>query len=355
MKNTLVLLLLALLAFSSYAQMDCSQRIECRIIAPSGMRMRAKPSLKAQVVTSVPYDSLLQACQETFGTMTYEDNTGFWRKVEYHGKVGYMFDGFLEIKGLIEPEFNYDTTSTVSEEAAPAEEGDAPVAETTKSSAYHLMTETYNYCGDVTKIDPGLLWYGFYPPDPNKKGQYVTIKQTEVNVVLSKTKVGKGLEFDIETSESDRSIFLIGLNRPLEARSINIEDHSEQLRYAGRKVFPGQELVLGKTEKPITLTATGSVESSGPCPELSNYKLMLKGEKYFLPVEQNLTEEIIYTGQCGMPEIYWYGDFTGDGVPEIIFVSVYKEKNHFTLFISDPKQDNILVRKEAEWIIDKCY
>lgn len=353
MKNLLALLLLTLLSFPSMAQLDCSRQMSCKVIAPSGMRMRSTPSLKASVVTSVPHDSLVRACNETFGEMTYEDMVGNWRKVDYKGKVGYMFDGFLEIMELIEPEYNLDTTTSAPVATEVKKEEEKPMATTTKSTSYSLMTETYNYCGDATKIDPSLMWYGFYPS--TDKSGYLTIKQVEVNVILSKTKVGKKMEFDIETDQEDKSVFLIGLDRPLSAKSINIKDPTEQLRYTGRKVFPGQELVIGQNEKPITLSATGSVESSGPCPELSNYKLALKGEKYFLPVEQNITKEIVNTGQCGMPEIYWYGDFTGDGVPEIIFVSVYNDKNHFTLFVSDPRKDNILVKKEAEWIIDKCY
>ncbi|WP_417602666.1 SH3 domain-containing protein [Owenweeksia hongkongensis] len=352
MKKSFAFLLLALLTFTTQAQLDCSRQLDCRIIAKSGMRLRATPSLKAKVVTSVPYDSMVVACQETFGEMTYEEMTGYWRKVEFHGKSGFMFDGFLEIIAVRNPTWNAEPDTNVVEE--PKEE-EKPLATTTKSSKYSLMTETYNYCGDANKIDAGLIWYGFYPPDASKGQNYVSVKEVEVNVVLSKTKVGKGLEFDVETNDENRSIFLIGLNRKLEAEGMHIKDNSEQLRYGGRKVFPGQELVLGQNEKPIKLSATGNVESSGPCPELTNYKLSLKGEKYFLPVEQNITEELVHNGQCGMPEIYWYGDFTGDGVPEIIFVSVYKEKNHFTLFISDPHQDNVLVRKEAEWVIDKCY
>lgn len=351
MKKYFAFLLLALLTFTTHAQLDCSRQLDCRIIAKSGMRLRATPSLKAKVVTSVPYDSMVVACQETFGEMTYEEMAGYWRKVEFHGKVGYMFDGFLEIVSINNPVLKTEPDTKTDE---PKEE-EKTLATTTKSTKYSLMTETYNYCGDANGIDAGLLWYGFYPPDPVKGQNYVSVKQVDVNVLLSKTKVGKGLEFDIETNEKERSIFLIGLNRKLEAEGMHLQDNSERLKYAGRKVFPGQELVLGQNEKPITLSATGNVETSGPCPELSKYKLVLKGEKYFLPVEQNITEELVHIGQCGMPEIYWYGDFTGDGVPEIIFVSVYKKKNHFTLFISDPHKDNILVRKEAEWVIEQCY
>lgn len=351
MKKSFAFLLLALLTFTTQAQLDCSRQFDCRIIAKSGMRLRATPSLKAKVVTSVPYDSMLVACQETFGEMTYEEMTGYWRKVEFHGKVGYMFDGFLEILAVKEPTFNTEPDTATAKDV----EEEESLAKTTKATKYNLMTETYNYCGDVSKIDAGLIWYAFFPPNPSMGQNYIAVKEVEVNVMLSKTKVGKGMEFDIETNHENRSIFLIGLNRKLESEGMHLKDNSERLKYNGSKVFPGQELVLGQNEKPIKLSATGSVESSGPCPELSDYKLVLKGEKYFLPIEQNITEELVYNGQCGMPEIYWYGDFTGDGVPEIIFVSVYNEKNHFTLFISDPRQDNALVRKEAEWVIDKCY
>ena len=134
-----------------------------------------------------------------------------------------------------------------------------------------------------------------------------------------------------------------------------ISDNSEVLRFNSRKVFPGQEWQIAEFSQPnITLSATGSVVSAGPCPELSNYKLLLKGEKYSLPVVQDITEELDQNGQCGMPEIYWYGDLNGDKIPEIIFVSVYEDRNQFTLFISDPTLDNVLLRKGAEWIITNC-
>lgn len=367
MKNLLGLLLIFSFAISAEAQLDCSRQLRCRITAPSGMRMRSKPSLKASPVTSVPYDSTLSACETTFGAMSYEGIDGFWRKVDYKGKTGYMFDGFLEVISLDgqkkiafeklnelgDSSFITTVDSSTLAKAIPAEK---TIATTTASSVFNILTEAYNYCGDVSKLDPGLLWYGFYPASEKESGGNITIQPVELDVVMSKTKVGKKLEFDIETKNEERSIFLLGLNRPLDIKKIDIKDHSKNLRFSDHKVFPGQELQLNTAQGlPITLAATGTVASSGPCPELKNYKLLLKGAKYSKSITQDLTKEIVYTGQCGMPEIYWYGDFTGDGVPEIIFVSVYDEKNHFTLFLSDPTREDILVRKEAEWIIDKCY
>jgi hypothetical protein len=369
MKNILFLLI-ALITFSeAMAQLKCNEEFTCRVTAPSGMRMRKAPSLKAGVAGSVPYDSLVKACRETFGTMTYEDQQGYWRKVMYKDAIGYMFDGFLEITATTgQTDARYEKLSELGDSSqsageissiTPAQtkypEGEKPgIASTTFSTVFDFLTEAYNYCGDVQKLDPTLLWYGFYPKS-EKGGTNIRIKQVELDIVMSKIKVGQKMEFDIETDQEERSIFLLGLNRPLEIAQISITDHADKLRYAGRKVFPGQELELNSPPLAMKLGATGAVTSSGDCPELKDYKLTLSGEKYGQTVSQDITASLLFKGQCGMPEVYWYGDFTGDGVPEIIFVSVYDEKNHFTLFISDPKNDKGLVKKQSEWIIDKCY
>ncbi len=339
------------------AQINCKQALNCKIIAPSGMRMRAEPSLKAKVVTYVPFDSTLTACQETFGAMEYEKIRGYWRKVQYQGKLGYMFDGFMEIQNLVKEETQVASTNADSTDARPSEttveEKESPPAR--KETTYSLLTETYNYCGDVKGIDPGLIWYGIFPRDEENNGMYYRVKEVEVNVMLSKQKVGNRLEFDILTDEEERSIFLLGLNQPLPLKENNLEDVSDELRRRDRKIFPGQQWQLTKEPTNMKLSATGSVESAGPCPDLKNYKLTLSGTKYFLPVTQDLTQELKENGQCGMPEIYWYGDLTGDEVPEIIFVSVYEDRNRFTLFVSDPTLDNALVVQKAQWTIDKCY
>ncbi|MGB0177300.1 MAG: hypothetical protein ACPF9D_09040, partial [Owenweeksia sp.] len=307
-------------------------------------------------VTYVPFDSTLTACQETFGNMIYEKITGFWRKVQYNGKQGYMFDGFMEITGMVKNEETapaQDSSKINSSVSAKNQETkEEPVS---REISYSLLTETYNYCGDVKGIDPGLLWYGIYPRDENNGGTTYRIREVEVNVMLSKQKVGKGLEFDVLTDLEERSIFLIGVNQPLPLRENNMDDNSDLLRMNGRRIYPGQQWELTEGPTNMKLSATGSVESTGPCPDLKNYKLILSGTKYFLPVKQDITEELTENGQCGMPEIYWYGDLNGDQIPEMIFVSVYEDRNRFTLFISDPTVDNALLIKQAHWTIDKCY
>ncbi len=319
-----------------------------RNIAPSGLNMRAEPKLVSKVVITVPYDSLLIACQSTAGKLTVENITGYWRQVLYKGKTGYMFDGFLEVIAT-DPISSVAGAGETTTDSAAALGG---IAEPSYPDiTYQFLTEAYNYCGDVESIDPGLLWYGIYPADEENNERFHRIKPVELEIVLSKARLGEGLEFDIETDEEESSVFLIGANRQLKLGDLELEDYSERLRYSGRKVFPGQELALGKE---TSLAATGAVQSSGPCPVLKDYKLVLKGRKNDKPMEQELTSALP-TGECGMPEVYWFGDFTGDGFPEIIFVSVYEERNTFTLFISETTDSKDLVEQEAVWTIDKCY
>lgn len=324
-----------------------------RVIAESGLNMRSEASLSSRVVITVPYDSILQTCRSTDGKLVVDKITGYWRKASYNGKVGYMFDGFLE---LAQTEVSL-AESAVEDTAKPREPQEQKVSkpltgETKKKNKpakpreIQFVTEAYNYCGDVSKLDPGLLWYGIYPADEKQREEFYQIKPVELNVVLSKAKIGEGMEFDIETEREERSIFLIGMNQPLDYKNLKIEDQSQRMRYTGRRVFPGQQMELGSG---LRLSATGSVVKSGDCPEIKNYQLQLEGSGY----TQNLSK-LIAEAEC-MPELYWYGDFTGDGIPEVILVSVSKEKNHFTLLSSENTESDQLLRPRAEWIIDNCY
>ncbi len=363
-RNLAVFLLMGFSLVGNGQLADCEDRMKCRIIAPSGMKMRSRPSLSAEVIVTVPYDTSLKACLASFGTMTYENIKGNWRRVYYKEYKGYMFDGFLEVIG-IEKERQAIDSSIVPESSVKEKPIEKKVEKsivttpvsifTTTASKFSFVTEVYNYCGDIRDIDPGLLWYGIYPEDEKGRSGNYHIKQVEIIVVKSKYNVGKNLEFDIITDNKERSIFLFGVNKPLELKKITIKDQGKLLRYRENRVFPGQQVVLTEGQNPIKLSAMGTVQSISPCPDLESYKLILSGDKYLSAIRQNLMEEIVYPGQCGMPEIYWYGDLTGDGVPEMILVSVYDERNYFNFFVSDPSKDNFLVRKQAEWIIDKCY
>lgn len=348
MKKLLFLIFSFCLVQQAEAQLNCEPQLPMRVIAESGLNMRSKASLSSSVVVTVPYDSILQTCRKTDGKLVVDKITGYWRKAIYKGNVGYMFDGFLELaQTRVQKADSAEALTEKIEQSQEKPEKPEPVpAKPAKPLEMQFVTEAYNYCGDVSKLDPGLLWYGVYPADEKKREEFYQIQPVELNVVLSKAKIGDGMEFDIETEREERSIFLVGMNQLLDYKNLKIEDQSQRMRYTGRKVFPGQQMELGSD---LRLSATGSVVKSGDCPEIKNYKLQLQGADF----TQDLSK-VIAEAEC-MPELYWYGDFSGDGIPEVILVSVSKEKNHFTLLSSENAESDQLLRPRAEWIIDNCY
>ena len=370
MKQFYLLLFALTLQLSIFAQnKGCNYRLTCKVLAPSGLSLRSSPSLTAKVVTYAPENAIVSACELTAGKLVVEGIEGFWRPVEYNGKKGFMFDGFLEIKNYQkQTTAKFDSLKKDTDEGKPQSDSLRvevnPIAKEKKSldtppehpfvneaSEIQILTETYNFCGAVETIDPGLLWYGFYLDDEKNGDGNFSIKPAALSVVLSQRRLSKNLEFDITTESDDRSLFLIGLNRKLSIEKLQIPDITNELRIRGRKIFPGQRVEL-YAQQNLTLTATGAVITSGDCPELKDYSVQLNGFKNGKEYSQSLLALVGDAGQCGMPELYWYGDFTGDGLPEIILVSVYPNKNIFTLLTS--RGTNNLMIKEAVFSVESC-
>ncbi len=378
--KTLRLLLLALLysGFSWGQNLNCEYRLTCKVIAPSGLTLRAAPNLNAPVLTYAPANSVVSACMGTYGKLTVEGISGNWRPVEYKNKQGYMFDGFLEVKnfgGISGAELDSLRKSSErlmsradsllvdssANDPIPRQEASAPEPPEKLMAKMHpilgdatqlqIATETYNFCGDVQSIDPGLLWYGVFPDNEDKPTGLLSVEPVVLTVQLSKRRLSDNLEFDIITENEARSLFLLGVNRSLNLADLALPDVSNELRIRGRRIFPGQTVRLGGSSG-LTLSATGAVVSGGDCPEINNYKLQASANKNGEKQEQNLLELLEGAGDCGMPELYWYGDLSGDGRPDLILVSVYETKNVFTLLTS--RSTNNLLTREAVFTVETC-
>lgn len=323
----------------------CNYQQTATVNAPSGLSFRAQPDLNAELLATAHHNAQVLICQQTAGKLSVGKIQGFWRPVMYQGRKGYMFDGYLSLSAAAESGQDTPASSAEAKESRPQPADLHPWF--SGASKMQLATEAYNYCGDVQNLDPGLLWYGIYPEKENDEQGLFRIMPVELEIKLSKNKLSTKMEFDIATESEERSLFLIGLNRRLQNEKINIEDHSEAMRIKGNRVFPGQSIMLGQN---VSLAATGSIESTGDCPELKNYRLMVKSGTR----QQDLLQEIGASGACGMPDLYWYGDLSGDGLPEMIFVSVYENRNVFTLLKSKPVTTEKVVERIATFTVDNC-
>lgn len=367
------------------AQLDCKETFTMKVTAKSGLNMRELANSASPVLTTIPYDNILIACTSTSGKLVVGNTSGFWRQVSFEGKLGYVFDAYLELvdpalrkamaeqtkivpavkpKDVIKKEEKKEPVRVVTEEKTPPPppppllaDPDSKPSETKTEvpvipteviepvQDYSFLLEAYNFCGAVEDIDPGILWYGFYPANQDQGETDMKVQPVELEIVLSKSRSSKGLEFDIRTDREERSLFLIGSTRPLDIASMDLEDRSTLMRYSNQKVFPGQQINIGTAETAASISATGGISSTGDCPELDNYKLMVTTN------ESLDIMSLLPKGQCGLPEIYWFGDLNGDQLPDFIVVSIFEDRNVFTLLVS---QNDPMMRKAAQWTNAKC-
>jgi hypothetical protein len=409
--NKFILLLSALLiGFFAHAQNACTPTLPYTVKDGSGLKMRKGPGANFPVVAFVPAKSELLLCEELFAAATFEGINGHWRAVRYKDKMGYMFDGFLVpgsvaqmdaytfkmaqldvVNSLIQqnpkridslltylnhiarilgyekligmPKKDVDSIFMYQQQTPPKEIEPATVAQEPDPEPikpepvvvinYNLLTETANYCGDIQGIDPGLIWYAVY-----RRGDYFYRTRTDVMVLKSKYALRKGLEFDVRADTDKEVAFMFSSPKVLDTNWAVYQPFDYFVTHPN-KLFPGQQIELF-AKAPVEhvhnvyLSATGAVLEVGLCPVLEKYKMKATAERDGYAIEQDITPLFSYMGQCGQPEIYWFGDMNNDLYPDIIFVAVGDKGTLFTLLMSDAQGTTTLYRKAAEWFNQTC-
>lgn len=360
-RGLLFFFLLASLFSAAQPTQDCEPDVVYAVIAPSGLRMRSKPTTQSAVVVTVPYDSLVIACTETFGAFNTKDAKGYWRFVQYKEYQGFMFDGYLIPRNR--PEQKRISSLPNSKEEALLQPIDSAVEEIipTPPTAilppvdFTLATETYNYCGGVEALNPGLNWYGIYPPDP-LSSEY-RMEKVNVMIVLSQQRMSEKMEFDIRTDREEKSIFLIGSAKPLDRGTV-LYLTEEMQNTLPLSLYPGQSGAIfarAAAESPqnIQLEALGSVTAGGDCPTLSNYQLLIATHIGQEKVQQEVASMVRMPNACGVPELLWFGDINADGYADALWASRTENSAQFTLVVSQLTEDTIWVLADT-WNIESC-
>lgn len=111
MKNLIKIFVLVLFASGAFANTDKpTEGSTLQVIAPSGLNLRALPSMSADAILTMPHGAevtLLEFEKSTELTRV-EWIDGKWIKVEYNGVSGWAFDGFLTILNV--PSHDLETT-----------------------------------------------------------------------------------------------------------------------------------------------------------------------------------------------------------------------------------------------------
>lgn len=218
-----------------------------------------------------------------------------------------------------------------------------------------LATEAYNYCGDINALDPSMNWYGLFPDDFN--GGY-TLKRIDLEIVVSKTRLGSSMEFDIRNSSGEVSHFLFGANRMLDTAKF-YQLSPQRFTIIPPTLYPGQQMeAFAQYNRPsaanVFISATGAVVEVGACPVIENYTMKINTQGPRGEIVQEITPLFSSMGECGLPEMYWFGDLNGDNYPELIYVSPDKNQNVFTLLLSDTQLESGLYKVGATWTLNAC-
>jgi hypothetical protein len=89
----IILFLMLLSAFNAFAQ----QSGTLYVAAKTGLSMRERPDAEANVLEKIPYGtkiSIIPVDEELKSIMT-EGIEGYWQKVKYNNKTGYILDSYL--------------------------------------------------------------------------------------------------------------------------------------------------------------------------------------------------------------------------------------------------------------------
>jgi len=259
---------------------------------------------------------------------------------ENHGFDG---DSILPLLQLLTPGFQRDSCLVWLEEGGIAGD-EARLHEAIMSNHYQLMTETYNYLGDVSHVDLSLVWYGIF-----RVGDAWNMLPVKPRVVLSQFQGNSGMEFDMLHNRTEGSQFMFGSPVMLDSGMVGSVDE-RSLRF-----MPGssRDLKLKRDDPSWTLGALGAAQGFGDCPPMTNYQLMVSGQldDRDMITTQDITLEVVDSNYTCPPELYWYGDLMGDGRPDAILMQNIPKGLRLVLFLSDIAAPGDLWRRAADWYV----
>ncbi|MEQ9229850.1 MAG: SH3 domain-containing protein [Cyclobacteriaceae bacterium] len=90
MKYPTLLLLICMFAFQPVQEAKTKY-----VSAKSGLRMRDRPELSGEKLSTIPYNASVSAVENIEGMVFLADTYGEWTKVIYNGEVGWVFGGYL--------------------------------------------------------------------------------------------------------------------------------------------------------------------------------------------------------------------------------------------------------------------
>lgn len=217
-----------------------------------------------------------------------------------------------------------------------------------EANKYQIITEAYNYFGDIRKIDLSLRWYAIVLREDERVWK---LENVNPKVVLSQFQSEESeMEFDIQHNRDLGSHFLFGC--PVSLDTGFIDDFKNKIT----SLNPGKTLNLSRDNIGVkfSLNAMGSVTGPGSCGGLKDYSLLVtyySGLNNEFKITQDIGDQIVDSLNNCVPELFWSGDLMGDDIPDALFLQNISGGLRLVLFLSDPSPLDQIWIKSAEWIL----
>ncbi|MEM1319981.1 MAG: SH3 domain-containing protein [Bacteroidota bacterium] len=326
MKKTIILF--ALLLTCAWFTSIQAQQYYCEdsagdlyaVSAPSGLSLRAAPSLLSSKILAVPFGKLVTVCSE-FRTNAEEisGTEGQWVKAFYQGKEGYMFDGYLDAKPNIEVIYSQ-----------------------------YMLPE--NYALDKE-------YYGLYP---QKEHGMITGFKAEKYVLPIAPSPIDGMEVkSVPTpSEVDQPLFLFAGLEPGQLDNIVGRQLNSQFLYPGQSVFLETEKAAYYVYAKGRIVSNSDENNPNPFSKIRNYELRVKKI-----TGEDIDDQSLYKldipawygeGYDGGVQLQWIGDLDGDGELDMLLTTATQDHCWEVIFLLSSKAEPGHLFRQVSRYTDCC-
>ncbi|PKP48270.1 MAG: hypothetical protein CVT94_08885 [Bacteroidetes bacterium HGW-Bacteroidetes-11] len=300
--------------------------IQMRIISKTGLELKSGAEEDSITLITVPYWAKVDVCLDIEKADTVNSTFGDWRKVNYNGLNGYMFDGFLT-----ETYTSYETPKDI-----------------------RIMVEGY-LCAPLN-FDPTLFWYGIYRTKTADSLIRVDIEFNKLNFERMEEMEGGIILIRTNLSDKMKSMLLIGSNKPLSEKIVSYNNNPID----PHTLYPGQRKTvytwnsIQRYGNALNLNAIGTFKDSQHGVVLENYQLRLTNIQDNHKT-QDISDNFSFKGESGMVRLIWFGDIDDDNKVDLLFSASSTSENQLTLLLSSKAMNDNFVGKADDWTNYNCY
>ena len=274
-------------------------KCEAVILALSGLKLRNEPSFSSKTIAIIPFaQKVTFSAPNEFTVYDWQFDAdsirGFFQKVNWDGKSGYVFSAYLG-------------TNIIKME-----------------KPFYVLDEYGAWCWDDSYISPAHQYYGVYP---NKDSTQLTVKKR--NPIFYTRYDDNFATIGMTFKQKQPSLFAFASKEPFEERSFAVNKTQTNMKYDWETQQSNTEKIkIPGTDWELRCKNIETKPTNGN-PPYKNPTLIIQDEKsgkWNYLVDENTFYNNI--------RLLWVGDMDGDGVNDFMLNVSSDHSGGMMLFLS---------------------